>query len=227
MTRNRTTDATAAAITAAGVLFALYAALRPWHDETTVGGAVAAMGSTAWVVSHVLAMVGFILLPLAPLAVHAVVRDLPGAARPVRTAIAATWVGAGLTLPYYGAETFGLHALGAAGADGDAIDILGLAESVRFQPIAMTMFGLGLILVAVGAVLTAVAVWRGDGAIPRTGAVIFAVAFTLFLPQFFTPAPVRIAHGLLVAVGCAWLAMSVRRPARVIGDGVVAADRSR
>jgi hypothetical protein len=36
----------------------------------------------------------------------------------------------------------------------------------------------------------------------------------LFLPQFFTPPAARIAHGVLVAVGCVWLAWeSTRRQA--------------
>lgn len=211
MTTHRTTTLSAAAIAAAGVAFLLYAALRPWHDETTVAGAVAAMSSTAWVVSHGLAMIGFIIVPLAPVAVYAVVRDRPAAAHSARAAIGTMWVGAGLTLPYYGAETFGLHALGVSAADGDPVDILGLADAVRFEPAAVAMFGVGLIAVAAGGILTAVAVWRCDGVLQRASGLGFALAFVLFLPQFFTPAPVRIAHGALVAIGCAWLAVALRR----------------
>jgi hypothetical protein len=44
---------------------------------------------------------------------------------------------------------------------------------------------------------------------------VFAAGFVLFLPQFFTPAPVRIAHGVLMLVGLGWLAISVGSPARL------------
>ena len=36
----------------------------------------------------------------------------------------------------------------------------------------------------------------------------------LFLPQFFTPAPVRIAHGVLMLAGLVWLAVEVTATAR-------------
>jgi hypothetical protein len=42
----------AVALAAAGVLFLAYPALRPWHDEGTVAGAVASMSSAAWVTAH-------------------------------------------------------------------------------------------------------------------------------------------------------------------------------
>jgi hypothetical protein len=54
----------AAALAIAGVLFALYPATRPWHDESTMEGATAAMSSGWWVAAHLFAMVGFILVPL-------------------------------------------------------------------------------------------------------------------------------------------------------------------
>jgi hypothetical protein len=43
-------------------------------------------------------------------------------------------------------------------------------------------------------------------------------AFALFLPWFFTPPTVRIAHGALVAAGSSWVALAIwlasRAPAR-------------
>jgi len=36
------------ALAAAGVLFVLYPAIRPWHDENTVQGATTSMSSNAW-----------------------------------------------------------------------------------------------------------------------------------------------------------------------------------
>jgi hypothetical protein len=169
----------------AGVLFLLYPVFRPWTDETTLAGAQDAMASGAWVVAHLFAMLGFILVPVALLG------------RVGNTPVAVLWVGAGLTLPYYGAEDFGLHAAATHGAN-----LLDVAEATRYQPVAVVMFGAGLVTLAVGAVLVARVV-RGPAAW------VFAAGFVLFLPQFFTPAPVRIAHGVLMLVGLVWLAFSL------------------
>jgi hypothetical protein len=170
----------------AGVLFLLYPVLRPWTDETTASGAHEAMASTAWVVSHFLAMVGFVLVPLGLLALRQLVPA------------AVMWVGAGLTLPYYGAEDFGLHAAATKGAN-----LLDVAETTRYNPLAVTIFGVGLVTMAVGAVLAARQT-HGN----RYAGILFAAGFILFLPQFFTPAPVRIAHGVLMLVGLVWFGLT-------------------
>jgi hypothetical protein len=175
-------------LTSAGLLFLLYPATRPWEDETTAAGAAAAMGSQAWVWSHLFAMIGFVLVPIALLEIH-------------RTAAVTFWVGAGLTLPYYGAEDFGLHEIAAQP------NILELAESVRYNPVAVTTFAVGLVTMGVAAIMVALR-------LRTTPAVLFAAGFALFLPQFFTPPAVRIVHGVLMIVGCVWLAWdSARRQA--------------
>jgi hypothetical protein len=56
-------------------------------------------------------------------------------------------------------------------------------------------------LIAVGTVLAAVAVWRTT-VLARWAAAPLAVAFVLFLPQYYAATWLRIAHGVLVAVGC-------------------------
>ncbi len=66
MSRNRVG---AASLATAGVLFVLYPAIRPWHDESTVSGATTFMSSPAWVAAHFFAVLGFILVPLGLLAV--------------------------------------------------------------------------------------------------------------------------------------------------------------
>ena len=180
----------AAALALAGILFVLYPAVRPWHDESTLAGATASMSSGAWVASHLFAMIGFILLPLGLLAVRTAIG--PGrAASLAGAAVVTTWVGVGLTLPYYGAEDFALHAIAGKAADGQPLDLVGLATAVRLGPVAASTFALGLALLAVGAVLAAVAVWRSDR-LPRYSGILFALGFALFLPQFYTPAAVRI-----------------------------------
>ncbi|MFD2766376.1 hypothetical protein [Micromonospora eburnea] len=208
MTRTR---AGAAALAVAGLLFILYPATRPWEDETTMTGATAAMSSSAWVASHLFAMIGFILLPLGLLTLPDAMRH--GRGGPLaRAAAVTTWIGAGLTLPYYGAEDFGLHAIAARVADGQSIDLLDLAETVRFQPVAATTFGLGLATLAAGAVMAGIAIWR-SGVLPRYSGIPLAVGFALFLPQFFTPPAFRITHGVLVGIGCAWVAVTLWRTA--------------
>lgn len=195
----------ALALAAAGVLFLLYPAVRPWHDESTVEGATASLSSGAWVAAHLFAMIGFVLVPLGLLAL----RDLLGGTLS-SAAVVVTWIGAGLTLPYYGAEDFGLHAIAAQYADGQRFDLLDTVDAFRYHPVAVTMFGVGLLSLAAGAVLAALAI-RRSGLLPRWSGAAFALGFVLFLPQFFTPAPVRIGHGVLMAVGCLWLAMALSR----------------
>ncbi|MEJ2857510.1 MULTISPECIES: hypothetical protein [unclassified Saccharothrix] len=173
-----------AAFAAAGVSFLLYPVLRPYADESTVAG-LAVMGTTAWVVSHLLAVVGFLLVSLA----------LSGAARAITTA------GAVLTTMYYGAETFGLYALGQRAST--TPDVLKMVDAVRFHPVAIVVFAVGLLLLAVGAVVAT----RGLGRI----ALPYAAGFVLFLPQFFTAPPVRIAHGALLLVGCFLISLKLWR----------------
>lgn len=46
---------------------------------------------------------------------------------------------------------------------------------------------------------------------------LLAAGFVLYLPQFFAPAWLRVAHGVLVAAGClavAWYLVLARRPRR-------------
>jgi hypothetical protein len=204
----------AVAFAAAGVLFLLYPAVRPWADESTVEGAMRAMGAGAWVASHLFAMLGFVLVGLGMLALWAAVSHTR-AEPPAVAAVVTTWVGAGLTLPYYGGETFGLHAV-ATTFEGQSGELLEVVDAVRFHPVALTVFGLGLLALAAGSVLAALAI-RRSGVLPRHAGVVFALGFVLFLPQFFTPAAVRIGHGVLVALGCSWVALALWRavtPAR-------------
>ena len=195
----------ALALAVAGVLFILYPAVRPWEDESTVSGAIKAMSSDAWVAAHLFAMIGFILMALGLLAVWHVVSPTR-AERLGFVAVVTSWLGVGLTLPYYGAEDFGLNAIARKAAEGQQFDLLKLIDTVRFSPVPITMFGLGLLLLAAGAVVAAIAVWR-SGVLPRASGILFAVGFALFLPQFFGPPAVRIAHGVLVAAGSVWLAL--------------------
>lgn len=197
----------ATALLLAGALFVLYPAVRPYLDLTAAGSAPA-FASSAWLLAHLSAVAGFVLLPLGLLAVRAtVVRS-----RVAGAAFLVTWLGVGLVLPYYGAEAFALNAIGERILTTGDLGLLDLVDAVRNGPVQITAFGVGLLLVAVGAVLAAVAVWR-SGTVARWAGVPMAAGFVLFLPQFYAPPALRIAHGVLVGVGCAVLAWQLRSQA--------------
>ncbi|MEV4068587.1 hypothetical protein [Nonomuraea fuscirosea] len=196
---------TAAAYATGGLLFLLYPAIRPSGDDA------AAMASTAWVTGHAAAMIGFILLGLGTLGLHQVLGD-----RLSLRAAVVTWIGAGLTLPYYGAEDFGLNVIARRSLRDGAPALMELAEEFRFGPVAVTMFAGGLVLLGVGTVMAALAIWR-SGTLPRWSGVPLALGFALFIPQFFGPYPLRVAHGALILVGGLWTAAVLWRSGSLAG----------
>ncbi|MFD1930357.1 MULTISPECIES: hypothetical protein [Nonomuraea] len=191
---------TQAAYALTGALFLVYPAVRPSGDDA------AAMSTTAWVVGHLAAMIGFILLGLAALGLHQILKD-----RLSLRAAVVTWIGAGLTLPYYGAEDFGLNVIAKRALRDNTPALMELAVEFRYGAPAVTMFAIGLALLGIGTIMTAVSVWR-SGTLPAWSAVPLAVGFALFIPQFFAPIyAIRIAHGALIAVGGVWLAIALAR----------------
>jgi hypothetical protein len=192
----------------AGLLFFLYPALRPFSDQAgaqTMQGAQA-FASPFWVLAHMLAVVGFILLSLSLLEVYSALRHT-SVRRLMAVALILTWIGAGFTSSYFGAEIFALHAIGQAALSQHSTALLPLVNAVRFGP-AIYVFAVGLLLLGIGPILVAIAVWR-SGAISRWSAILFALGFALYIPQFFGPPIVRVAHGALVTIGCLWLAWSM------------------
>ncbi|WP_424529638.1 hypothetical protein ACOZ38_09055 [Sphaerisporangium viridialbum] len=194
----------AAALVAAGVLFLAYPLVRPYADESSLAGA-AAMASQAWIASHLFAAVGFILLTLGLLALHLVLNQ-----RRTLHALVVTWIGAGLTLPYYGVEVFGANVIGHRAVQEGSTSLLRMVDEFRFIPAAATMFAVGLVLLGVGTTMAAVAVWR-SGTLARWSGVPLAVGFALFIPQFFGPPALRIAHGALIAIGGVRLGLELLR----------------
>jgi hypothetical protein len=201
---------TSACFALAGLLFVLYPAIRPFSDETTLQGA-AAFGSTAWVIAHSFAIAAFLLLVLGLLGVYLSLQQTR-VERLMLAALVASWVGVGLTLPFYGAEVFGLHAIGQAALRRNDASLVALAGDVRGEP-GIWFIVVGLVLLAVGILLFAVAAWRSHVLTGWIG-IPLVVGFALYLPQFMTSQPVRVAHGLLIAVGCwlvAWNLLASRR----------------
>jgi hypothetical protein len=50
----------------------------------------------------------------------------------------------------------------------------------------------------------AMTIWHST-VLPRRSGIPFALGMALFIPQFYAPAAVRIAHGVLVAAGLVWI----------------------
>ncbi|MBG6096471.1 hypothetical protein [Nocardioides luteus] len=202
----------AIALAIAGVLFAVYEAAAPRTDQTTLDGA-ASWTTAGWSIAHISAIVGLVLIPLGYGAIRGFLEGTPHE----RTAfLAATtgYIGSGLTISYYGAEVYGLKAIGQrAVADGDA-SLTDVGNDFRLDPTAMTVFAIGLLLIAVAAVLVAIAVWR-SGSLPRWSAVPLAALLVTMLPQYFLPHALRIAWGGLVAAAALWLGLALWRAGRV------------
>lgn len=185
----------------AGLAFAAYPALRPYSDETTLDGA-AAMASTAWVAAHTLGMVGFIALTLGLRSLHRLRRTL---SRTGAAAVALTWLGVSLVLPYYGAETFGVQVIAErALATGDA-GLLALVEEFRYDAMALSFFATGLVLLAAAGIALARSWWDAAPSL-RVGGLLVGAALATYLPQFFLAPSLRIGHGLALGIGCLLLA---------------------
>ena len=156
------------------------------------------------------AMVAFTLLPLGLVGLHNSLKET--AAEGIGYwALVLNLIGTGFTLPFYGAETFGLHVIGQEAISQHNAELMRMANIVRAA--GFHMFVIGLILLAASAALTAIAVWK-SGKYSKWSGVPFALGFLLYYQQFFWNQSLRIAHGMLVAVGCLWLAMGLLKQSK-------------
>lgn len=220
MTKTGITAAGAFAV--AGLAFAAYPALRPYSDEATLDGANA-MASTAWVAAHSLGMVGFIALTLG---VWSLRRLRPSVSRAAALTVAPTWLGVSLVLPYYGAETFGVRVIAErALASGDA-SLLELVEEFRYDVVALSFFGTGLVLLSAAGI--ALAVWlRSAPSTMRLGGLLVGTAMATYLPQFFLTPALRISHGVVLGLGCLLLAAAARAGSTQEGATTIGRDGGR
>ena len=197
----------AVSLAISGILFVLYPALRPFSSEKGLDGA-AAFGSNHWIEAHMLAMVGFTLLALGIVGWYSSLQSTASESGAFR-ALVVTLAAIGLTLPFYGGEAYGLHAIGQEAltrGDGSLVEM----STVVRGGAGLVMFLIGLLLLAVGAILVARVIWTASDANKWIG-IPFAVAFALYIPQFFANQPLRVGHGLLVALGCALIAANMWR----------------
>lgn len=187
----------------AAAAFVAYPALRPAVPEEGLVGA-AGFASDAWLTAHALGMLGFIALAVALRSAERV-RPWPWSGRPLRELVSRVLLGVALILPYYGAEAFGLHAVGRyAVATGDAAASAAVM-GFRFEPVPVAMFGIGLLLLALAGARLVIGLRRAP-LVPRLGGLLAGVGLLTYLPQFFLPMPGRIVHGVVLGAGLLLLA---------------------
>lgn len=174
----------------AGVLFVVYPALRLYSPETGMQGAEA-FASGRWTAAHLCGILAFVLLA------QTVARMGFG-----RAAAIAIGFGAALVLPYYGAEVFGVGAVGRRALDHADPGLLGLVDDIRFGGPAVTLFGAGLVLLAIGGLIAGPALWASR----RAAGILLTGGLVLYLPQFYFPPALRVAHG--AALGLAMILLA-------------------
>lgn len=194
----------------AGALMATFQLLRPWGDVTEEPEAMAeAFADPRWVVAHLAGAAAFVVLALlAQAVVRSGLRDQSIRHRsPIaRIARYGAALGAALVLPYYGAETFALHEIGRAALAGAPVDVVALSGSIRLNPVAVTLFGIGLLLVAAAMVCLAIVASRAGAA--AWGTWPLGVLAALALPQFALPPVGRMAYGVAFLVAAVLFAVA-------------------
>jgi hypothetical protein len=190
-----------------GILFVLYPALRPFSDEKSLEGA-AAFASQAWFIAHFMAILAFILLPFGLAGICRVIQDR-SMRRSARLGFGMGCFGIGLTLPFYGAEVFGLQAVGSAALEEQSAALLALADQIRYGK-GFVIICAGLLLLAAGIIVIAAAIWKSR-ALCRWSGIPLAAGFLLYLPQYLMTQPWRVLHGLLICTGCIWLGLALLR----------------
>ncbi len=210
----------AVSLVLAGVCFTLFPILRPFFDESTLQGA-ARFASGRWVLAHSFGIAGFILLCLGFLGVYVRLKET-GLERRTFVALVLSWIGAGLTLPFFGAEAFSLQVIGRTAMQQNNPALIAMINEVRFGP-GIVFIGLGLLCLAAATVVFATAVWKSK-VFSKWSGIPLAVAFVVYIPQLQGAPmfqPIRIVVGLLILFGCSWIGLRVPSPStvEVAGDG--------
>jgi hypothetical protein len=189
----------------AGLLFALFPLIRPFGDDPSGGteAVAATLASDAWVGSHLMLAFAFVLLNFGAMALYAHI-SATGVERLAFTSLIVTLIGATLLVGVASLEGVALNAFGKLQLRGEA-DVLAGMSAVRGGPAGVLFLG-GLLALAVGGVLFAIAIWR-SATLPRWAGVALGIGFVLFLP--FLPQPIRIVDGFLIGIGAIGLAWGI------------------
>ncbi|WP_162801947.1 hypothetical protein [Ornithinimicrobium murale] len=189
-----------------GVLMLVYLLSRPYGDAAGAQPPAAgeAFADSWWVISHVAGLLALASYARLAMRFAELTHSRLGSAS--RTCALGGLV---LVLPYFGAETFALHVLGREATAGRA-EALDLVEPIRNQPVALTMFGLGLVLLAISAILLGLA-WQRSRTGPTWAVWPLMGGVVLFLPQFFLPPTGRMAYGVACALAAVLMLVGLRR----------------
>jgi hypothetical protein len=179
----------------------------PRTPAETLAGASRAVTSPRWLVAHYLALIGFVLLLCVLPALHA--RLSAAGSRPsARRATLLSGTGIALILPTLGVELYVLPGIGRLFLEGNAA-VAPLVGSIYLGGATLVMV-LGLVLLAVGAIMLATAIARSRS-FPTWAGITFAVGLALWCPLL--PPAVRVADGLLIGIGGIGLAWTLSRAA--------------
>ena len=196
-----------------------YLIARPYGDMSgTTDGMARAFAHPLWIASHVAGMLALCQFTR----VASRLDDIVGT-RLSRAARTAALVGLVGCLPYYGAETFALNALGNEHITTGVPHFEQLVEEVRSGAAAMTFFATGLGGYAATGVLMALT-WQRAGGRPSWAAWPLGLLALGFLPQFYLPQTGRMAYGVAWAMASAVLAWASLRPGdsgQSAGEGLV------
>ena len=176
----------------------------PRHPLETLNGAGRPITSAAWLIAHYVALLGFVLLLCALPTLYGRL-STAGVEPRARWATLLSGVGVALILPTLGVEIYVLPAIGRLFLGGNAS--VAPAVGLIYLGGATAVMLLGLLLLAIGAILLASAIGRSR-ALPRWAGITFAVGLALWCPLL--PPPVRIVDGLLIGIGGLGLAWSLR-----------------
>src|SRR6266511_101287 len=177
--------------------------LDPRLPDQTLTVASPAITSAPWVVSHLIAMLAFVLLLYGMLTVYARLPNGNVEPRALR-AMVLSLAGITLIMPMLGVETHILPIIGTLHLEGKT-DIAPAVGLIYHGP-ALAVFLLALLLLAIGVIYLAVAIWHSD-VLPRWAGVIFTIGLALWFPPF--PRMIRMVDGLLIGIGGVWLAWSL------------------
>ncbi len=198
-------------LTASSLALALFPFIRPFFPfdprsptETLAAGS-RAVTSAAWLVAHYLALGGFVLLLAVLPALYGRLASA-GVEPRSRRALLLSGIGVALILPTLGVEIYALPAIGRLFRNGDA-SVASMVRQIYLGGATLVMM-LGLLLLAIGALMLATAIARSD-ALPTWAGITFAVGLTCWCPLF--PPPVRIVDGLLIGIGGIGLAWGLAR----------------
>ncbi len=179
--------------------------LDPTAPAATLIAASPVITSTPWVVSHLLCTLAFVMLLYGVLTLYTHLANANAEPRAF-LAVVLSLAGIALILPMLGVETYILPIIGTLYLAGHTN--IAPAIGMIYRGPALVVFLLGLLLLAIGAVTFAVAIWR-SAVLPRWAGVLFAIGLALWFPPF--PRVIRVIDGFLIGLGGLWLAGSIRQ----------------